>query len=383
MRCEPHPISGAVYEELGQGLVRVADKAKGKAGIFKWDGTWIEGDLTHADLHYLRFIGGPTLPPAKDVFWSFMPVTEEVSVAAAGPQPSDDHQGHAEQRVKIIAPYAGDPGKQTDEGVRSSSYIPMEFFLESDRRKELIPEVYRKSSPLPGGPKRVHVARFHDKAYYDLEVEKLWKKVWQMACREDDIPDVGDYLLYKVANLEYIIVRSSEHEFKAHVNACLHRGRKLCERNGKQATEFRCPYHGWSWKVDGTLKGIACEWDFPGVHDEVSQLPHAQVATWGGFIFINPDPEAISLEKYMGQEMIEHYAKIKVENRYKHVHVGKVIKANWKLVQEAFLESYHSLATHPQLLLEGGTWRICALMYLATGAALAMWVFQPPARNAE
>ena len=66
MRCEPHPISGAVYRELGDGVVQVEDPRSGKRGRFRWNGTWIEGELTHADPHYLIHVGGPT-PPAHGV----------------------------------------------------------------------------------------------------------------------------------------------------------------------------------------------------------------------------------------------------------------------------------------------------------------------------
>ncbi|RYG44177.1 aromatic ring-hydroxylating dioxygenase subunit alpha [bacterium] len=238
--------------------------------------------------------------------------------------------------------------------MRSSGHVPIEYFIENDRKPDLLPEVYKKSAPYCGGPKKVNVARFFEKKYHDLEVERLWKKVWQMACREDDIPEVGDYLLYQIANLEFIVVRTGEHEFKAFPNACLHRGRRLCNHGGKKAGVFRCPYHGWSWNTDGTLKEITAEWDFPGVRDEVARLPEAKTAAWGGFVFINPDPQAISFEDFAGPEMLEHYKKFKLENRYKQVHVGRVIRANWKLVEEAFLEAYHSIATHPQLLLSGG-----------------------------
>jgi phenylpropionate dioxygenase-like ring-hydroxylating dioxygenase large terminal subunit len=89
------------------------------------------------------------------------------------------------------------------------------------------------------------------------------------------------------------------------------------------------------------------------VREQVGQLPGARVATWGGFIFINPDPEAIPLADFMGPEMIDHYAKYRLENRYKQVHVRKIVRANWKLAMEAFTESYHVFASHPQLLLEG------------------------------
>jgi phenylpropionate dioxygenase-like ring-hydroxylating dioxygenase large terminal subunit len=355
MRREPHPISGAVYEELGDGLVRVEDKAKGKSGVFRWNGEWVEGDLTHADFHYLRFIGGPTLPPDKDIFWTFLPVAGEgLRVQTNMPPGRGGTESDPAQRPKVIAPYVGDPGRQTSEGVRSAAYIPMDFFIENDRRKDLLPEVYKKSAPYPGGPKRVPVARFHARKYHDLEVERLWKKVWQMACREDDIPEIGDHVLYKIAHLEFIVVRTGEREFKAFPNACLHRGRRLRNCDGKRAAEFRCPYHGWSWKIDGAIKEITCEWDFPGVREEVERLPEAKVAVWGGFVFINPDPDAIPFEAYAGPEMLDHYRKTRLENRYKQAHVGKVIRANWKLMMEGFLEAYHSIATHPQLLLTGG-----------------------------
>lgn len=356
MRREPHPINGMIYESVGDGVVRVQDPTRNLSGLFRWDGVWLEGDLTNADPHMLLYIGGPDLPEGKDIFWSLLPVTEDAAPPPITTNPGRSGGGDAAQRPKIIAPYTGDEGKMTPEGMRSASHIPLEVFLESDRKPELIPEIYRRNSPLPGGPKKVNTARFFEKKYHDLEVERLWKTTWQMVCREDDIPEIGDYHVYEIASLSYIIVRTGEREFRAHVNACPHRGRALRQCDGRKATEFRCPYHGWSWKLDGSLKEITTEWDFPGVRDDpaVACLPQAKVATWGGFVFINPDPEAGSLEEHMGPEMLQHYAKIKLQNRYKQAHAVKVIRANWKVAMEAFLESYHTIATHPQLLLGGG-----------------------------
>lgn len=352
MRIEPHPFSGAIYEAIGDGLVRVEDKARGKSGTFRYDGTWIEGNLTYADPHMLLYIGGPDLPEGREIYWSYLPPLESDTPAAgkASPRQTDS----AEQPPRIIAPYVGDPGIETPEGMRSAAHIPLEYLIENDRRPHLIPEVFKKSAPLEGGPRKVPVARYFERKYHDLEVERIWKKVWQMVCREDDIPEVGDYHLYEIADLQYLVVRTGPDEFRAHVNACMHRGRQLRECHGRKATEFRCPYHGWTWNIDGSLRTITAEWDFPGVRPEVSQLGAARVATWGGFVFINPDPEAGSLEDYMGPEMVEHYAKIKLQNRYKQADVVKVLRANWKIALEAFLEGYHSLATHPQLLLQGG-----------------------------
>ncbi|MXO89915.1 Rieske 2Fe-2S domain-containing protein [Altererythrobacter aquaemixtae] len=355
MRCEPHPFTGAIYQELEDGMVRVEDKQAGKAGLFKWDGEYVEGDLTQADPHMLRYIGGPVMDESKDIFWNVLPPTPELANAmfkenlARGGADKDK-----QQRPKIIAPYKADPGVKTEEGMRSSAYIPQQFFIENERKPDLLPEVYKKEAPYPGGPKQVHVDRFTTKKFHDLEVEHLWKKSWQMACREDDIPEVGDHVLYKIAHLEYIVTRSAEDEIKAFVNACPHRGRRICEHNGKRAEGFRCPFHGWSFGIDGKLHDLTCEWDFPKVRQEVGGLTELKTARWGGFVFINPDDDAISFEEYAGPDMLAHYEKLRLEDRFKMVHVAKVVKTNWKLMMEAFLEAYHSVATHPQLLLSGG-----------------------------
>ena len=351
LRCEPHPISGAIYQALGDGLVRVEDKAKGKWGVFRHDGTWIEGDLTYADRHLLGYVGGPDLPPGRDVLWTIMPALEQDLAGWAAAQQAAG-EGRP-QRPKIIAKYTNDPGMDTADGPRSSAHVPQEFFLANDRRSDLLPPVYHKTAPVPGGPEKVPSVRYFERKYHDLEVERIWKRCWQMVCREDDIPEVGDYHLYKIASLQHLVVRTAPDEIRAFENVCLHRGRQLRDCSGKRATEFRCAYHGWQWNIDGSLRVIPAEWDFKGVRDDVSRLPEAKVAVWGGFVFINPDPAAMSFEEYAGPEMLAHYAKIKLQNRYKQADVTKVVRANWKLVQEAFLESYHALATHPQLLLQG------------------------------
>lgn len=350
-RRELNPFTGAVYEELGDGLVRIDDKAKGKWGVFRYDGTWIEGDLTYADPSMLLYVGGPDLPPGRDIPWVLMPALEtDLPAFAARMKATAESRPPKEP---IIGKYVGDPGMETPEGVRSSAHIPLEFFMENERRPHLLPEVYRKSSPVPGGPEKVPAARYFDKKYHDLEIEHIWKKCWQMACREDDIPEVGDYYLYEIAHLQYLVVRTAPDEIKVHENACLHRGRQLRDRSGKKATEFRCPYHGWQWNIDGSLRVIPAEWDFNGVREDVTRLPGARVARWAGFVFINPDPDAISFEEYAGPEMLAHYKKMKIQNRYKQADVTKVVRGNWKVLQEAFLEAYHALATHPQLLLNG------------------------------
>ena len=185
--------------------------------------------------------------------------------------------------------------------------------------------------------------------YHELEKKNLWSRVWQMAAHEDDFPNVGDVVPYDIATNSYLIVRVAEDEYKAFYNACLHRGRKLREVRGKGLTEIRCPFHGWAWNIDGSLKQVPCAYDFTGLNREEESLPEVQVGRWGRFIFINPDPDAAPLEDHLG-DLSSHFETLPYERRFKQAHVAKVIKANWKVVQEAFMESYHVLVTHPQIL---------------------------------
>ena len=201
------------------------------------------------------------------------------------------------------------------------------------------------------GSEDIPVERYTSKAWHDLEVEKLWKRVWQMACREEELAGVGDTVVYEVADLSVVVVRSDETTIKAYHNACLHRGTQLRGHDG-YTPELRCPFHGWTWNLDGSLKQIPCEWDFPHATPEQFCLPELQVATWGGWVFVNPDPAAPSFETYLGS-FVEHFA-WETDKRYKSAHVSKVLRCNWKTCMEAFMESYHVIATHPQILLTLG-----------------------------
>lgn len=193
-------------------------------------------------------------------------------------------------------------------------------------------------------PKKVPVSRYFDPAFAQLEKERLWKKVWQYACREEDLPNVGDRLPYDVGELSYIIVRSGPNEFRAFNNACLHRGTQLCDGQGSGAS-FRCPFHAWEWNLDGSLKNIPSRWDFAGVKDEEYRLGEVKLDTWGGYIFINPDPNAVPLKEWLGP-LPGFFALSPAEDRFTAFHLRKKVRANWKTVMEAFLEGYHVIETH-------------------------------------
>jgi phenylpropionate dioxygenase-like ring-hydroxylating dioxygenase large terminal subunit len=211
-----------------------------------------------------------------------------------------------------------------------------------------VPDVLRMVSWEYLGQDDKPVSRYTSREFHELEKEKLWSKVWQMAARDEDLPQVGDTLVYDIAGTSVLLVRTAPDEVKAYYNACLHRGRQLREAAGN-VYELRCPFHGYAWNLDGSLKHVPCEWDFPQVKAEEFQLPELKVGHWGGFVFVNMDLNCEPLETFLG-DLSAHFERWPLEKRYKQAHVAKVIRANWKVVQEAFMEAYHVVATHPQLL---------------------------------
>jgi phenylpropionate dioxygenase-like ring-hydroxylating dioxygenase large terminal subunit len=236
---------------------------------------------------------------------------------------------------------------ETLTGTDRSAGISLAELLAEDSHP--VTDIFRAESPLPPGNTRVPASVYYSKEWHDREVAELWSKVWQLACMEEEIPNVGDYQVYDIAHLSFLIVRTGEHEIKAYRNACLHRGRKLRTCEGKGAKNIRCAFHGWSWNLDGSLKEIPCQWDFPDIDVADYDLPDALVDTWQGFVFINPDRNARPLAEHLGN-LADHFTHLPFTKRYKAAHVVKVMPCNWKACQEAFSEAYHTVATHPTLM---------------------------------
>ncbi len=230
----------------------------------------------------------------------------------------------------------------------ASPGISYQQLLDTDSRLQHVPPALRWQSWAPLGSGDIPRERYTSAEFHQREKELLWKRVWQMACREEDIPDVGDTCVYDICDQSILVVRVAADTIKAYFNACLHRGRQLRDTGGN-TPELRCPFHGFCWNLDGTLKQIPCEWDFPHVNPDEWSLPEAQVGTWGGFVFVNMDAHCEPLSDFLG-ELPSHFVKWPLERRYKAAHVARVIPTNWKVLQEAFMEAFHVAATHPQLL---------------------------------
>lgn len=214
-----------------------------------------------------------------------------------------------------------------------------------------------KGQPVPYAverPDRVPSRRYYDEAFYQLERERLWPRVWQMACRLEEIPNPGDYSVYEIFDQSVIVTRVDANTIKAYHNHCRHRGVKLASDRGCAREGFTCPFHGWKWAADGKCTFIYT----PNVFEKDQlkgkdlALRECRIETWGGCAFINFDDAAPPL-----RQCLEPFATAmdawQVENLRVEWWLAAKLPVNWKLAMEAFHEGYHVMATHPQLLTPG------------------------------
>ena len=211
-----------------------------------------------------------------------------------------------------------------------------------------LPPVLRDRSNPPQPTADIPFSRYTDRAFFDLEMQKMWRRVWQYACREEHVPEVGDYYVYDLGRASLIIVRTPQ-GLRAYHNSCLHRGTKLkpSQSSGWSAS-IQCPFHGWDWNLDGSLKSVRCDWEFPHLQKDKAGLRQARVESWNGFIFVNFSLQGPGLIDYL-EVLPEHFRNWDLTGWYVHTHVQKRLPGNWKLAQEAFMEAYHTPVVHPEM----------------------------------
>jgi len=203
-------------------------------------------------------------------------------------------------------------------------------------------------------PQRIPAQRYYAEEFHQLEQEKLWPDLWQMACRLETIPEIGDWIEYENAGRSVIVVRTTM-GVKAYHNACRHRGVPFAGGSGHASgncakSGFVCPFHGWRWNMDGENTHVFGRhlFDDEQLDPEDLRLVPCRVETWAGCAFINLDDDAPGLKDTFGPitETIDaHNAhELKAEWWY-----ATVLPANWKTAMEAFMEGYHVQQTHPQL----------------------------------
>ena len=194
----------------------------------------------------------------------------------------------------------------------------------------------------------VDAEQFTSREFQGLEKEKLWNKVWQIACRENDVPTPGDFVEYEICGQSILIVRDRKNVVRAFRNACRHRGTALVSGQGNVSC-FSCPYHGWTYSLDGALRHIPAEWDFPHVDKARHGLIPCLAECFHGWVFINLDVGAAPLKHFLGDALVGQLDQRPLQRMWKHYHLGSVLPCNWKIMAHTFMEGYHISRTHPQI----------------------------------
>ncbi len=199
---------------------------------------------------------------------------------------------------------------------------------------------------------RIPKARYFDPDFYGMESELLWPRVWQMACRLEEIPQPRDFVEYEILDQSVVVVRTDDMGVRAFQNACRHRGVRVVAGRGTCEDGFTCPFHGWCYGIDGRNTGVPRRKTFaehnlqPG---DIDLVP-VRCEEWGGCAWINFDDDAPPLRECLEPAATSldawKVASLRTEWWY-----ACRLPVNWKLAIEAFVESYHVVQTHPQLVI--------------------------------
>ena len=191
---------------------------------------------------------------------------------------------------------------------------------------------------------------FSDPSVHALEVDRLFRRSWQCIGREVEVAQPGSFRTVEVGGSGVLVVRDEAGQLRAFHNVCRHRGTRLVEPpDGQGLKRLLCPYHAWTYSLDGRLLGtphMAEAKEFDRAH---YGLYPVRLATWRGFVFVNLDPRAAPLEKTLGG-LIPRAAPYPLESLRRAHRVVYEIAANWKLVVQNANECYHCPGVHPQLV---------------------------------
>lgn len=205
------------------------------------------------------------------------------------------------------------------------------------------------SSAAP--PTVVPASAYRDPEIAYLEKTRLWPRVWQMVCREAELKAPGDFVTYDILDDSIVILRSGAGSDDLHAlyNVCQHRGRRLLDSpRGHLGRGIHCRFHGWQYGLNGQLIRVPFEedWRACSAFDKGAlSLPAVKLARWGGWIWVNQDENAESLERWLG-DVVKLVGPFAPEAMRPLWWKTIIAPANWKILVEAFIEAYHSGATH-------------------------------------
>ena len=206
-----------------------------------------------------------------------------------------------------------------------------------------------KTPDLDLGTNIIPKERYTSSDFMEKEWDEIWTKVWLLGCREDQIPEHGDFICTNIGRESVLLVRQENNEIKAFHNVCMHRGNRLADEGLWSATSFVCGYHGWEYDSDGTFVDIPDLETFPQGKPPCNGLAELPCETWASFVWFSLNAEVEPLKDYLG-ELVGHFEPYHFERMAMTRWVTAEWNCNWKAGVDAFAEAYHTSITHPQLL---------------------------------
>jgi len=188
-----------------------------------------------------------------------------------------------------------------------------------------------------------------DPEILEKEWEKIFHRAWLCVGRESNVSEPGDFLTVQVGPENILITRDKQGHLSAFYNVCRHRGTKLCmEATGHLEGTIRCPYHAWTYALDGRLIGTPHLQEGDSFSRESFSLVPVGLDVWGGFIFVNLADHPQPLAAQLGElpDYAQRYPLSELETAQ---HLEHDVEANWKILYENYTECYHCPGIHPEL----------------------------------
>lgn len=198
------------------------------------------------------------------------------------------------------------------------------------------------------GQASLDAERYTASAFMEREWEGIWTRSWLLAGLLDDLEEPGDYFVFNLGRESIIVSRTESGEIAAVYNVCQHRGNRIMTNERGSVRAISCPYHGWTYDLDGRLQSVPdAERFVQGIPCEEYSLKPVQVDTWAGLVWINMDLQAPSLATFLG-DVIPELAPYRFEDMVLVSDQTVTLDANWKTCIDNFNEQYHVDFIHPQ-----------------------------------
>ena len=212
--------------------------------------------------------------------------------------------------------------------------------IDFETQRERPPEGFPSLAAIPA-------ARYTDADFYALERDRIWRKSWLLVGREEDFEGPGSFRTFDRTGSPLLVVRGEDGVLRGFFNTCQHRGAPVVREACGIAKRLRCQYHSWTYALDGSLLKVPDRRDFHELDVSERGLKPVRCETYGGWVFVNEDLAALPLRQWLGPVAAE-WAPLRGETLRAHGTRSERIPANWKVLADAFLETYHVDTIHPR-----------------------------------